>query len=159
MKRFGMPICLLMAASGLFLFGRHVWHSGGHKTEMPGITVKSEILTIYAPSALIRFAKTHPEIATNDEPLQLLREEQLSLWFAVAVRNYQADGIVANVAASYRPGAMPEYFDNTKAVLLTLARNPPGPGAVDFTKAEIVVIEDTMMELGPVQGLRRLLAR
>jgi hypothetical protein len=67
--------------------------------------------------------------------------------------------VVANVTASYRPGAMPEYFDNTKAVLLTLARNPPGPCTVDFTKAEIVVIEDAMMDLGPVQGLRRLLAR
>jgi hypothetical protein len=159
MKRLGMPVCLLMAASGLFLFGRHVWHSGGRQTEMPGITVKSEILIIYAPRALITFAETHPEIATNDELVRLIREEQPSVWFAVGARNYQADGIVANVEASYRPGEMPEYFDTTKAVLRTLAGNPPGSGAVDYTKAKIVVMEDTLMELEPVEGLRRLLGR
>ena len=147
------------AASGLFLFARHVWQSGGEGTETSGITVKSEVLTIYAPRALIIFAEKYPEIATNDELVRLIREEQPSVWFAVAARNYQADGIVANVEASYRPGDMPEYFDNTKAVLLTLAGNPPGSGAVDYTKAKIVVMDDKLMELEPVQGLRRLLAR
>jgi hypothetical protein len=44
---------------------------------MPGITVRSEILTIYAPRALIIFAKSHPEIATNDELVKRIREDQL----------------------------------------------------------------------------------
>ncbi len=159
MKRLSMPVCLLMAASGLFLFGRHVWHSGGHETEMPGITVTSEILTIYAPRALISFAKSHPETPTNEDLLRLIREEHLRVWFAVAVRNYQADGNFADVHASYRPGEIPEYFDNTKAILLTLAGNPPGSGPVSFTKAKIVVLEDRLLEIEPAEGLRQLLTR
>jgi hypothetical protein len=146
-----------MAAGGLYLFGRHVWNSGGHKTEVPGITVKSEVLTIYAPRVLIKFAKTHPEIATNNELVQLVREEHVNVWFATSVRNYQADGIFADVEATFRPGEMPEYFDSTKAVLLTLAGNPPGSGGVNYTKAEIIVMEDTFLEMEPVEGLRRLL--
>jgi hypothetical protein len=65
----------------------------------------------------------------------------------------------ANVQASYRPGEMPVYFDNTKAVLLTLAGNPPRSGAVNYMKAKIVVMEDTLIEMEPVEGLRQLLTR
>ena len=159
MTRLGLPMCLLVAASGLFLFGRHVWKSGSEMTETSGITVKSEILTIFAPRALIVFAENYPEIATNDELVQRLREEQLSVWFAVGFRNYQADGNIAQIEASYRPGARPEFFDNTKAVLLTLAGNPPESGAVSFTNARIVVIDDPLIEMEPAEALRQIHAR
>jgi len=73
-----MALCTLMGASGHFLFGRHVWNASAPQAELPGITVRSEILTIYAPKALIDFAKAHPEITTNDElemkPMEGLRQ-------------------------------------------------------------------------------------
>ena len=91
--------------------------------------------------------------------MRLIREAKLNVWFAIVARNHQANGNFTDVAISYRPGERPECFDNTKAVLLTLAGNRPGPGTVAFTKAKTEVIEDAMMEMEPVDGLRQLLTR
>src|SRR5580693_8170669 len=112
-----MALCALLGVAGLFLFGRHVWNAGARQPEPPGITVRSEILTIYAPKALIDFAKAHPEITTNDELMRLIREAKLNVWFATLTRNHQANGFFTDVPVWYRPGARPECFDNAKAVL------------------------------------------
>jgi hypothetical protein len=158
-ERLIMALCALVGAAGLLLFGRHVWNARAPQTEPSGITIRSEILVIYAPKALIEFAKAHPEIATNDELLRLIRQAKLNVWFATVGRNYQANGKFAEVAMSYRPGERPECFDNTKAVLLTLAGNRSVPGTVAYRNAETEVIEDAMMEMEPVDGLRQLLTR
>ena len=126
-ERLIMALCTLMGAAGLSLFGRHVWNAGAPQTEPSGITIRSEILTIYAPKALIDFAKAHPEITTNDELVRLIREAKLNVWFATVGRNHQANGFFTDVPIWYRPGERPECFDNAKAVLLTLAGNRPGP--------------------------------
>ena len=154
-----MALCALMGVAGLSLFGRHVWTSSAPLTEPPGITVRSEVLTIYAPKALIGFAKANPEIATNDELVRLIRAAKLNIWFATVTREHQANGFFTDVLIWYRPGERPECFDNAKAVLLTLAGNCPGPGTVDYTRAKMEVIDDAMMEMEPVDGLRRLLTR
>jgi hypothetical protein len=150
-------LCALMGVAGLFLFGRHIWKSSAPQAEPPGITVRSEVLTIYAPKALIDFAKAHPEITTNDELVRLIREAKLNVWFATVTRNHQADGIFYDVPIWYRPGERPECFDNAKAVLLTLAGNRPGPRIVNYTNATTEVIDDAMMEMDPMEGLRQLL--
>ena len=64
--------------------------------------------------------------------MRLIREAKLNVWFATVTRQHQANGIFADVAIWYRPGERPECFDHEKAVLLTLAGNRPGPGAVDY---------------------------
>jgi hypothetical protein len=156
-ERLIMALCALMGAAGLFLFGRHVWNASAPQREHPGITIRSEILTIYAPNALIDFAKAHPEITTNDELMRLIHQAKLNVWFAIVARNHQANGKFTDVAISYRPGETPECFGNTMAVLLTLAGNRPGPGTVDCKNANTEVIEDAMMEMEPVDGLRQLL--
>jgi len=156
-ERLIMAICTLMGAAGLFLFGRHVWNASAPEREPPGITVRSEILTIYAPKALIDFAKAHAEITTNDELVRLIREAKLNVWFATVIRNHQANGIFADVPIWYRPGERPECFDNAQVALLTLAGNPPGPVTVDNRNAKTEVIEDAMMEMEPMKGLRQLL--
>ena len=141
------------------LFARHVWNAGAPQTESSGIAVKSEILTIYAPKALIDFAKAHAEITTNDELVRLIREAKLNVWFATVTRLHQANGFFTDVPIWYRPGERPECFDNAKAVLLTLAGNRPGSGTVDYTNANTEVIEDGMIEMEPADGLRQLLTR
>jgi hypothetical protein len=158
-ERLVISLCALIGVAALFLFGRHVWHASAPKRESPGITVRSEILTIYAPKALIEFAKAHPEITTNDELVRLIRQSKLNVWFAIVARNHQADGIFADVPIWYRAGERPECFDNTKAVLLTLAGNRPGPGTVDYTNARTEVIDDALMKMEPVEGLRQLLTQ
>jgi hypothetical protein len=156
-ERLMMELCALIGAAALFFFGRHVWNSGAPQTEPPGITVRSEVLTIYAPQALVDFAKAHPEITTNDELVRLIRQAKLNVWFAIVGRNHQASGNFVDIAICYRPGEKPECFDNTKAVLLALAGNRPGPGTVAYRNAKTEVIEDAMMEMEPVDGLRQLL--
>jgi hypothetical protein len=121
------------------------------------MAIRSEILTIYAPRALIDFAKAHPEIATNDELVRLIREAKLNVWFAIVTRLHQANGFFTDIPIWYRPGERPECFDNAKAVLLTLAGNRPGPGSEACTNAKTEVIEDTMMEMDPAEGVRQLL--
>jgi hypothetical protein len=155
-KRLFIPLCVLIGAAGLLLFGRHVWNASGPQAESSGITIRSEILTIYAPKTLIEFAKAHPEITTNDELVRLIRAEKLNVWFATVTRLHQANGKVTEVAYSYRPGERPEYFDNTKAVLLTLAGNRAGPAAVAEKNTKTEVIDDAMMEMEPMAGLRQL---
>jgi hypothetical protein len=154
-----MALCALLGVAGLFLFARHVWNAGAPQREPSGITVRSEILTIYAPKALIDFAKAHPDITTNDELVRLIREAKLNVWFATVTRNHQANGNFADVPIWYRPGERPESFVDMKAVLLTLAGNCPGPGTAAYTNAKTEVIEDAMMEMEPVDGLRQLLTQ
>ncbi len=156
-ERLIMALCALMEAVGLFLFGRRAWNASAPEREPPGITVRSEDLTISAPKALIDFAKAHPEITTNDELVRLIREAKLNVWFATVTSNQQADGVFADVPIWYRPGERPECFDHAKAVLLTLAGNSPGPGTASFTNAKSEVIDDALMEMEPMEGLRQLL--
>jgi hypothetical protein len=156
-ERLIMALCALTGVAGLFLFGRHVWNASAPQREPPGITVRSEILTIYAPRALIDFAKAHPEITTDDELVLLIREAQLNVWFATVTRNHQANGNFADVAISYRPSDRPESLFEVKAVLLKLAGHCPGPGTVDYTNAKTEVIGDAVMEMEPMVGLRQLL--
>ena len=133
-ERLVIALGALIGAAGLFLFGRHVWNAGAPQTEPSGITIRSEILTIYAPKALIDFAKAHPEITTNDELVRLIREAKLNVWFATVTRLHQANGFFTDVPIWYRPGERPECFDNAKAVLLTLAGNRPGAGTVAYSE-------------------------
>ena len=156
-ERLIMALCAVMGVAGLFLFGCHVWNAGASQPEASGITVRSEIVTIYAPETLIDFVKAHPEITTNDELVRLISQAKLNVWFATVTRNHQADGNFADVPIWCRPGERPECFDHAKAVLLTLAGNRPGPGTVDYTKAKTELIEDAMMEMEPLDGLRQLL--
>jgi hypothetical protein len=158
-ERLGIAFGALIGVAGLFLFARHVSNGGAPQTEPSGITIRSDILTIYAPIALIDFAQAHPEITTNDELVRLIRQAKLNVWFAIVGRNHEANGNSAEVAVSFRPGERPECFDNTKAVLLALAGNRPGPRAVAYRNAKTDVIEDAMMEMEPVDGLSLLLAR
>ena len=158
-ESFVLAFVALLGAMALVSFGRHVWNASVPRTEPSGIAVRSEILTIYAPKALIDFAKAHPETPTNDDLVRLIREAKLKVWFATVARNPQAGGIFADVAICYRPGERPECFDHTKGVLLTLAGHRPRPGTVDYTNATIEVIDDAMMEMEPMAGLRQLLTR
>jgi hypothetical protein len=156
-QRLMMPICALIGAAGLFLFGRHVWTASAPQPEPSGIADSSEILTVYAPQALIEFAKAHPEIATNDELVRLIREAKLNVWFATVARLHQANGFFTDIPIWYRPGERPECFDDAKAALRMLAGDRRGAGIVAYTNARTEVIDDAMMKIEPAEGLRQLL--
>jgi hypothetical protein len=156
-ERLITTLCALMGAAGLFLFARHVWNASAPPSEPSGIAIRSEILTIYAPNALIDFANAHPEITTNDELVRLIREAKLNVWFATVARLHQANGFFTDVPIWYRPGERPECFDDAKAALRMLAGDRRGPGIMAYTNARTEVIDDAMMKIEPAEGLRQLL--
>jgi hypothetical protein len=158
-EQFILAFGALIGAMALFSFGRHVWEAGAGRSGPPGLTVRSEIRMIYAPQAIIGFASAHPAIATNDELVRLVREARLEAWFGVVFRNYQDNGDKVDLAMAIRPGEKPEDFGNTRGVLCQLAGKPTGSPAVDRASVEIEVIEDALMDMEPVDGLKRVLWR
>jgi hypothetical protein len=111
------------------------------------------------PKGIIDFARAHPAIATNDELVRLVREARLEAWFGVVFRSYQGNGDVIDLPVAVRPGENTEFFQNTRAVLCLLAGKFNGSPAADRTNVEIEVIEEALMNLEPVEGLRRVLWR
>jgi hypothetical protein len=158
-ERLVLAVVALIGAMVLFAIGRHVWEAGASRNEPPGLTVRTEFRTIYAPRGLIDFARAHPAIATNDELVRLVGEARLDAWFGVVFRCYQGNGEVVDLPVAIRPGEDPLVFENTRAVLCLLAGDAAGSPAVDPTKVDIEVIEDALMSMEPVEGLRRVLGR
>jgi hypothetical protein len=158
-ERLIMALCALMGAAGLFLFARHVWNASAPQPDPPGLMVRSEILTIYAPKTLIDFAKAHAEITTNDELVRLIREAKLNVWFATVNSLHQANGFFTDVPTCYRPGERAECFEDAKAALRMLAGDRRRPGIMAYTIARTEVIDEAIMEMEPVDGLRQLLTR
>src|SRR5262249_24851605 len=111
-ERFVLAFVALLGAMALFAFGRHVWQAGASRSEPLGLTVWSEIRTIYAPKGIIDFARSHPAIATNDELVRLVREARLEAWFGVVFWNYQGNVDVVDLAMAVRPGEHVQVFEN-----------------------------------------------
>src|SRR5262249_6472188 len=144
-ERFVLAVVALIGAMALVSFGRHVWEAGASRNEPPGLIVRSEIRTIYAPRAIIDFARAHPAIATNDELVRRVREARLETWFGVVFRDYQSNGEVVDLPVAIRPGEDPLGFENTRAVLGLLAGYAARSPAADPADVEIEVIEDALM--------------
>jgi hypothetical protein len=150
-----MGVCAIAGAMGLCLFGRSVWNEGNGHAASSGSAVHWKVQTVYAPKALIEFARENPEISNHVELLRLIRKERLNVWYAVVL----VDGVFAKMRIAYRLGDEPDRFRNEKTVLLRLAGRPPGSGYWDYAEAEVVVIEDAFMDMEPVEGLMSLLGR
>src|SRR5690349_2168351 len=71
----------------------------------------------------------------------------------------QGNGEVVDLAIAIRPGEHLQGFENTRGVLYLLAGDAAGSPAADRTNVEIEVIEDALMSLEPIEGLKRLLGR
>jgi hypothetical protein len=154
-----MAVCAIAGATGLLLFGRSVWNEGNFHAAASGVTVRSEVQTIFAPKALIAFASEHIDVSTHDELVRKVREAKLRVWFAVAFKYHQADGSFAKVPIACRLGERPESFRNEKAILLRLAGRPPWSSFWECAEADVVVFDDALLEMEPLDGLRSLLGR
>jgi hypothetical protein len=156
---FVLAFVALLGVMALVSFGRRVWKAGASRSEPPNFLVRSEFRTIYAPKRIIDFARAHPAIATNDELVRLVREARLEAWFGVVFRCYQSNGDVVDLPVAVRLGEQPQYFENTRGVLCLLAGDATGSPAANRTDIEIEVIEDALMEMEPVEGLKWVLGR
>jgi hypothetical protein len=161
-ERFMLASVALLGAMALVSFGRQVWQAGASPSpdeSGPSLTVRSEFRAIYASKGVIDFARAHPAIATNDELIRLVREARLGAWFGVVFRTYLDNCDVGDIAMAIRPGERLGDFGNTRGVLCLLAGKPTGSPVVDRTSVEIEVIEEALMNMEPVEGLRQVLGR
>jgi hypothetical protein len=74
-------------------------------------------------------------------------------------RNYHGNGDGVDRAMAIRPGENPQAFETTRGVLCLLAGDATRSPAADPTDVEIELIEDALMSMEPVEGLRRVLWR
>ena len=156
-ERFAPLFVALLGAMALYSFGRRVWDAGASRSEPSGLIVRSEIRTIYATKRIVDFARAHHAIATNDELVRLIREARLEAWFGAVFRGYQGNGDAVDIATAIRPGERFQDFENTRHVLCLLAGDAAGTRVADRANVEIEVIEDALMKMEPVEGLKWLL--
>lgn len=136
--------------------GKEVADEGAYEPQI----AQSEILTVYAPQALIDFARNNRNITSQEVLLQKLEQEGLSkVWLATKTKLDHTDGTSIIVPLAFRPGERPMNLDETCAAMETLAGDPPRTDAMDCSRAEVVPIDDATGALGPFEGMRKLLKR
>ena len=116
--------------------------------------VDQELVAIYAPAALIQFAKTHDpgSIATNDELARLIEQEGLqSCWMITQTYWSRGDGSYTPVI--FRPGDFAYRFPGTKACLQAMAGSP----TAEYANTRIVVIPERLLAKEPLDALPELL--
>jgi len=151
-----MLIALLTGATALVLFGRSLWTAGGAPVTPVNRNLDQELTAIYAPAALIQFAKTHDpgSIGTNDELARLIEQEGLqSCWMITLTYWSRGDGSYMPVIL--HPGDFAYRFPVTRACLQAMAGNP----AAEYAKTRIVVIPEHLLAKAPLDALPELLRK
>lgn len=125
--------------------------------ESEAVTIRMELLTVFATQILVDFAKTH-QFESHAELMKLIESAGLSReWLAVHTRQHNSDGTSVMVPRAYRPSERPWDFEAIHAAFAALAGNAPRPGQFDLSRVEIVMLERTLMEKEPEEGLNLLL--
>jgi hypothetical protein len=159
LERYGLVSVTVIGAIVLFASGLNDRNDAAGGGEAPGLIVRSEIEAIYAPRALIEFARAHPRVETNDQLVRLIHEAKVDAWFGVVFRTYLANGQVMNLAQTIRPGQRTELFESTRGALTLLAGHPIETAALDRSHVKIEEIEGPVVYMDPVKGLKQLLSR
>lgn len=122
--------------------------SEGRITRM--VNVKSELRSIFAPQALIDFAKKHPAIEDYDQLVLLLEAEGLSgSWYVIVATDVLSDGESRRNVCYVYPSRMPYRFPSSRMVLDILRGDFPAGTRVGGEKARIMVIPDTLAVQDP----------
>ena len=155
-ERFVLPLVALLGAMGLYSFARHVGDAGASRSpdgSGPGLTVRSEIRTIYAPKGIIDFARAHPAIATNDELVRLVRERGSKYGSASCSGTIKAtETWLTSRWRSDRERT--RWSSRTRgACCAYLAGDAAGSPAADRKNVEIEVIEDALMSMEARRGI------
>lgn len=114
------------------------------------VNLKSEIRSIFAPQALIDFARRHPSIENYNQLVLLLEDEGLGRsWYVIAATDVLSNGECRRNVCYVHPSTMPYRFPSSRMVLEILrGESPPGTRVGD-RKAKIVVIPDKLADQDP----------
>lgn len=122
--------------------------SEGRITRM--VNIKSELRSIFAPRALIDFARKHPSIEDYDQLVLLLEAEGLSRsWYVIVATDVLSDGETQRNVCYVHPSKMPYRFPSSRMVLEILRGDFPPGTRVGDGRAKIVVIPDKVADMDP----------
>lgn len=125
----------------------------------PSRIVQSEVHAIYAPQALIDFARRTeiPVLSTNADLKRAIALARLEhVWYGVTIRDFTAAGAFQEEAVVDRPGVREASFGRTRSILYALAGGREPWGAFDPARVQVVVIPEAMIGGDPASVLADL---
>ena len=153
----GPSIYFVIAVLAVLCLHRMVWrtqHRPVASARRARDIVKTEVLTIYAPDRLIKFASDHgPFRDHNGLALALKRAELDGYWYAIEIGYTMADGEHEISTTVMTPGQNSSQFSSVKTVMETLAGRPPAYPNLDFGDADILVIDEAYMGGNPMETI------
>jgi hypothetical protein len=118
-----------------------------------GIVDRTEVTRIWLPQGLYDLAKREgetPAVRSHEElQTHLDRLGKGASWYVLAFRHHQADGRVTTIHQIRRPRETPQSFGEFMDAMATVAGIPPKRTELDFSKAQVSVIPDTVSTADP----------
>jgi hypothetical protein len=125
------------------------------------VIVRSEVLCIWLPQTLTELAKRQAQsrfVRTHEELQRFLDlKHQQTLWYALSMRAYDANGEFSDVTCIRRPYDDSLYFPEVVAILATVAGTPPHEPNSDFSRASVHIIADEFLNGEPREVMAELL--
>jgi hypothetical protein len=122
-------------------------------------TVYAEVVAIYAPAKLIAFARSDDARAIPSHAALRGRLTRLGLeraWYAIAVHGYVDNGTETDVTYVRRPFEWDWQWEECRGVLATLAGAPPRGPDMDYTRARVEVIPESLLGMEPLGALAEM---
>ncbi len=111
-----------------------------------GLSVRSEVITLWIPSTLRDFARVEsgPDLEGSPEALiaDLKRVGLVDAWYALTYRHTRVDGGVAEMTLLRRISGVSTALDDLQDILIAIAGLPPRPGSTDFSHVAIKIIPE-----------------
>jgi hypothetical protein len=110
--------------------------------------IRSEIQNIFAPQALIDFARKHPSIKNHAEMVKLLESESLGeVWFATLSLDLLNNGELYRDVNYIYPAKMSHRFPTTQEVMGVLGSWSDSYDSGHFSRVEIEMIPAEVAKL------------
>ncbi len=120
----------------------------GDESRVGGMPVYSKVLHIWLSERLADVAKREPLARLvqghQDPDVALTRQEDPSLFYALAVREYRVDGKATDIGFFRSPYLDREYLQEFLGVLATAGGFPPRYPTLDFSRAKVHIVPATM---------------
>jgi hypothetical protein len=138
----------------------------GHEADEPGgsgIVIHSELLHVWLPATFAAFAadtRGYSAAPTHKELRKFLeRGGHESLWYAVTIRGYQANGGMEDIAFIRFPYRDPEHFSEFQEVLAMAAGKAQHDPNSQCSGAEFHFLPVELSELAPREAFERFSRR
>lgn len=121
-----------------------------------GIVVRNEVTTLWIPRALhdvVQGEAGAPVLLSPEAlPIELKRLGLNDAWYALTYRGHKVNGEFGEITQIRRLSAAADHLDELQDVMATAAGRPARYEAVDFSRARVEVIPDTLLAVDPRSG-------